>query len=118
MNWPIVSRTRATSRMRSSSPAALAGKGSDTRVRYSQASAERGSLVQKAGRAGESLSPVRASPGRFSIRRLPGRILTRDAFKDAVTKMNLITNHEFVYRRWHDGEYRRYPARKQSQSLT
>ena len=40
--------------------------------------------------------------------------LTRDAFKDAVTKMNLITNHEFVYRRWHDGTYRRYPARKQS----
>ena len=39
--------------------------------------------------------------------------LTRDAFKDAVTKMNLITKHEFVYRRWHDGKYRRYPSRKQ-----
>ncbi len=40
--------------------------------------------------------------------------LTRDAFKDAVTKMNLITNHEFVYRRWHEGKYRRYPSRKQA----
>ena len=37
--------------------------------------------------------------------------LTPDAFKDAVSKMNSITKHEFVYRRWHDGKYRRYPAR-------
>jgi hypothetical protein len=36
--------------------------------------------------------------------------LTPEAFKDAVTKMNLITKHEFVYRRWHEGKYRRYPA--------
>jgi hypothetical protein len=36
------------------------------------------------------------------------------AFKDAVKKMNLITKHEFVYRRWHDGNYRRYPARRKS----
>jgi hypothetical protein len=40
--------------------------------------------------------------------------LTPDAFKDAVTKMNRITKHEFVYRRWHEGKYRRYPSRKQS----
>jgi hypothetical protein len=40
--------------------------------------------------------------------------LTRDAFKDAVTKMNRITKHEFVYRRWHEGKYRRHPSRKQS----
>ena len=40
--------------------------------------------------------------------------LTRDAFKDAVTKMNLITKHDFVYRRWHEGKYRRYPTRNQS----
>jgi len=38
--------------------------------------------------------------------------LTRDAFKGAVTKMNLITKHEFVYRRWHEGKYRRYPGRR------
>jgi hypothetical protein len=30
-------------------------------------------------------------------------------FKDAVTKMNLITNHGFVYRRWNENKYRRYP---------
>jgi hypothetical protein len=36
--------------------------------------------------------------------------LSRDAFKDALTKMNLITKHEFVYRRWHEGKYRRYPT--------
>ena len=40
--------------------------------------------------------------------------LTRDAFKDAVTKMNLVTKHEFVYRRWHKGKYRRYPSRNGS----
>jgi hypothetical protein len=39
--------------------------------------------------------------------------LTRDAFKDAVTKMNLITNHEFVYRRWSQNKYRRYPRLRQ-----
>ncbi len=38
--------------------------------------------------------------------------LTRDAFKDAVTKMNSVTRHEFVYRRWHEGKYLRYPSRK------
>ena len=40
--------------------------------------------------------------------------LTPDAFKDAVTKMNLITKHGFVYRRWHEGKYRRYPRRKRA----
>lgn len=40
--------------------------------------------------------------------------LTREAFKDAVTKMNMITKHEFVYRRWQDRQYRRYPVRNQS----
>jgi len=40
--------------------------------------------------------------------------LTAEAFKDAVTKMNLITKHKFVYRRWHDGNYRRYPSRRES----
>jgi hypothetical protein len=38
--------------------------------------------------------------------------LTRDAFKDAVTKMNFITKHKFVYRRWHEDKYRRYPSRE------
>jgi hypothetical protein len=37
--------------------------------------------------------------------------LTRDAFKDAVGTMNRITKHKFVYRRWHEGQYRRYPSR-------
>jgi hypothetical protein len=36
--------------------------------------------------------------------------MTPEAFKDAVRKMNRITNHEFVYRRWHKGKYRRYPS--------
>jgi hypothetical protein len=36
--------------------------------------------------------------------------LTPEAFKDAVTKMNLITKHQFVYRRWREGKYRRYPG--------
>jgi hypothetical protein len=40
--------------------------------------------------------------------------LTPEAFKEAVAKMNLITKHEFVYRRWQDGKYRRYPVRSQS----
>jgi hypothetical protein len=34
-----------------------------------------------------------------------------DAFKDAVRKMNKITAHRFVYRRWADTAYRRYPSR-------
>lgn len=33
------------------------------------------------------------------------------AFKDAVKKMNLITPHQFVYRRWDEEQYRRYPGR-------
>ena len=37
--------------------------------------------------------------------------LTPDAFKGAVAKMNRITKHKFVYRRWHEGSYRRYPSR-------
>jgi hypothetical protein len=38
--------------------------------------------------------------------------MTREAFKDAVTKMNLITKHKFVYRRWAEVEYLRFPRRK------
>jgi hypothetical protein len=40
--------------------------------------------------------------------------LTRDAFKDAVGKMNLITKHKFVYRRWNESKYLRYPSREQA----
>ncbi len=40
--------------------------------------------------------------------------LTRGAFEDAVNKMNMITKHEFVYRRWHGGKYRRYPSRAEA----
>jgi len=36
---------------------------------------------------------------------------TREAFKDAVNKMNHITPHRFVYRRWDGQGYRRYPSR-------
>lgn len=45
---------------------------------------------------------------------LARRGLTRKAFQDAVTKMNLITKHKFVYRRWDEGKYRRYPRHKKS----
>jgi hypothetical protein len=38
--------------------------------------------------------------------------LTPTAFKEAVTKMNLITKHKFVYRRWDEGKYRRFPSRE------
>lgn len=40
--------------------------------------------------------------------------VTREAFKDAVAKMNLITKHQFVYRRWQEGEYRRCPSLKRA----
>ena len=36
--------------------------------------------------------------------------ITRKAFKEAVSKMNKITTHRFVYRRWDRKIYRRYPA--------
>jgi hypothetical protein len=39
--------------------------------------------------------------------------MTADAFKNAVDKMNKVTPHQFVYRRWHGGKYRRYPTKKQ-----
>jgi hypothetical protein len=39
--------------------------------------------------------------------------MTRHAFQDAVGKMNLITKHKFVYRRWDGDYYRRYPGRPQ-----
>ncbi|MGI0133629.1 MAG: hypothetical protein ACREBW_01555, partial [Candidatus Micrarchaeaceae archaeon] len=45
---------------------------------------------------------------------LARRGLAPEAFKDALNKMNLITKHEFVYRRWHEGKYRRYPSGNQS----
>jgi hypothetical protein len=35
-----------------------------------------------------------------------------EAFKDAVNKMNHITPHQFVYRRWDEEQYRRYPSRR------
>jgi len=38
-----------------------------------------------------------------------GRI-SRKVFKDAVDKMNEITLHEFVYRRWDGNRYLRYPS--------
>lgn len=34
------------------------------------------------------------------------------AFKDAVNKMNQITSHRFVYRRWDKTKYRRYPSQE------
>lgn len=37
--------------------------------------------------------------------------MTREAFKDAVAKMNRVTKHKFVYRRWDDVRYRRFPSR-------
>jgi hypothetical protein len=37
--------------------------------------------------------------------------INRDAFKDAMKKMNLITRHQFVYRRWDGEKYRRYPSK-------
>jgi hypothetical protein len=37
--------------------------------------------------------------------------MTPDAFKEAVTKMNKVTPHQFVYRRWDGKGYRRYPTR-------
>ena len=36
--------------------------------------------------------------------------LKLDAFKDAVNKMNNVTPHRFVYRRWDGQNYRRYPS--------
>jgi hypothetical protein len=44
---------------------------------------------------------------------LATRGMTRHAFQDAVGKMNLITKHKFVYRRWDGDYYRRYPGRPQ-----
>jgi len=38
--------------------------------------------------------------------------LTREAFKDAVKKMNHVTPHRFVYRRWDGQNYRRYPSQE------
>jgi hypothetical protein len=35
-----------------------------------------------------------------------------DAFKDAVKKMNSVTSHKFVYRRWDRTRYVRYPAQE------
>jgi hypothetical protein len=37
--------------------------------------------------------------------------MDRATFKDAVTKMNFVTRHRFVYRRWDGKQYRRYPNR-------
>lgn len=34
----------------------------------------------------------------------------KEVFQDAVDRMNQITPHQFVYRRWDKGKYRRYPA--------
>ncbi len=38
--------------------------------------------------------------------------MNRKAFMDAVDKMNLITSHQFVYRRWDEKRYRRHPSRR------
>jgi len=40
---------------------------------------------------------------------LTTRGMNPTAFKDAVNKMNQITPHRFVYRRWDKTKYRRYP---------
>jgi hypothetical protein len=40
------------------------------------------------------------------------RGMRREVFIDAVKKMNQITPHEFVYRRWDGERYLRYPSRK------
>jgi|SRR5208282_1379656 len=37
---------------------------------------------------------------------------TPEAFKDAVRKMNKITKHRFVYRRWDGDKYKRYPSQQ------
>jgi hypothetical protein len=39
--------------------------------------------------------------------------MTPEVFKEAVTKMNKVTPHQFVYRRWDDKHesYRRFPSR-------
>jgi hypothetical protein len=44
---------------------------------------------------------------------LATRGMTPDAFKDAVSKMNHVTKHKFVYRRWYRDHYRRFPRRTQ-----
>jgi hypothetical protein len=41
---------------------------------------------------------------------LATRGMTPEAFKDAVKKMNSVTSHRFVYRRWDGQKYRRYPS--------
>jgi hypothetical protein len=38
--------------------------------------------------------------------------MRRDAFKDAVAKMNKVTLHQFVYRRLEGAAYKRYPKVK------
>lgn len=38
--------------------------------------------------------------------------MTPEVFKDAVSKMNRITSHQFVYRRWDGEKYRRYPSQE------
>jgi len=43
---------------------------------------------------------------------LATRGMTAPAFKDAVNKMNHVAPHRFVYRRWDDDKYRRYPRRE------
>jgi hypothetical protein len=43
---------------------------------------------------------------------LATRGMTAPAFKDAVNKMNHVAPHRFVYRRWDEDRYRRYPSRE------
>lgn len=43
---------------------------------------------------------------------LATRGMTPIAFKDAVKKMNNITTHQFVYRRWDGHKYKRYPSQR------
>lgn len=43
---------------------------------------------------------------------LATRGMTAPAFKDAVNKMNYVAPHRFVYRRWDEDKYRRYPSRE------
>jgi hypothetical protein len=40
------------------------------------------------------------------------RGMSPDVFKDAINKMNSVTPHQFVYRRWNEGRYLRYPPKE------
>ena len=43
---------------------------------------------------------------------LSRRGMSPDVFKDAINKMNSVTPHQFVYRRWNEEKYLRYPPKE------